>query len=641
VAACAGLKVLLDASVPFHRPFLLFFAGIMVAGWYGGRGPGLFATAVSAVIAGGMFVPNTWLFAGYAPADWLGLTLFVGEGGLMSYLTGRLRAARTRLGRVVDSNIIGMAFWRDGGEIIDANDALLDMLGRPRADLARGFRWQECAPPEWLWTHEAALADIRRAGVCAPYESVALTGDGRHVPIMCAGARVPGPRADEGVSWVIDITDRKRMEGQHRESLEIIETVNRMGQRLAAELDLGTLLQTVTDAVTQLTHAKFGAFFYNVTDEAGESYKLYTISGVPREAFSKFPMPRNTALFGPTFRGAGPIRSGDIVQDPRYGQSPPHHGMPAGHLPVRSYLAVPVVSRSGEVFGGLFLGHPEPDRFTERDERVVVGLAAQTAVAIDNARLYESERNARTAAEAASRTKDEFLSVLSHELRTPLASMLSWLRVLRGKKALPAERVEQALASMERSARLQAKLVEDLLDVSRIVTGRLRLDLRPVGLAGIARAALQTVTPAAEAKGVRLLADLDGADPVVAGDADRLQQVVWNLLSNAVKFTPGGGEVRVWIEVAARHARLVVRDTGRGIPREFLPSVFERFQQADTPSTRAEGGLGLGLAIVRHLVELHGGTVGVESPGEGAGATFMVTLPVLTGRMALDVDAAS
>jgi len=640
VAIAVALKVLLDALMAFESPFLLSFGAIMVAGWYGGFGPGILATIVTAIVADFFFLRPHHSFFGHTLEQNVRLLLFVLEGVLTSYLCGRLRSAQTRLGRVVDSDMIGILFWRDGGQITDANDAFLRMLGRTRAELQQGLSWRDLIAPDRVQLNVRALEEIRTAGVCPPFESEALRRDGARFPIMCAGASLEQPHAGRGVSWVVDISDRKQVESQLRESVDVIETVNRIGQRLAAELDLSTLVQTVTDAATQLTRARFGAFFYNVTTDVGESYMLYALSGVPREAFAKFPMPRNTALFGPTFRGAAPIRLGDVKQDARYGRSEPHHGMPPGHLPVTSYLAVPVVSRSGKVLGGLFFGHPEADVFTERDERIVVGLAAQAAVTIDNARLYDSERNARAAAEAASRTKDEFLSVLSHELRTPLASMLSWLRVLRSGKAVPAPRVPQALESMERSTRLQAKLVEDLLDVSRIVTGRLRLDLRPVSFATVVRAALDTVAPAAEAKGVRIEAQLAG-DSLVAGDADRLQQVAWNLLSNAVKFTPRGGQVHVAIDVVTQHARLLIRDTGRGIPRDFLPSVFERFKQADTPASRTEGGLGLGLAIVRHLVELHGGIVSVESGGEGTGATFVVTLPVLTRTAALRVEAAS
>jgi GAF domain-containing protein/anti-sigma regulatory factor (Ser/Thr protein kinase) len=196
--------------------------------------------------------------------------------------------------------------------------------------------------------------------------------------------------------------DRDRAEERLREESRIAETLRRAGEALAQDLDTQRVVQTVTDAATEVTEAAFGAFFYNVVDRAGESYLLYALSGAPMEAFDRFGLPRNTPIFGPTFAGEGVVRLDDVTKDPRYGTMPPHHGMPAGHLPVCSYLAVPVYSRTGEVLGGLFFGHPEPGRFTPLHERIVVGMAAQAAIAFDNARLYESERTARTAAESAS-----------------------------------------------------------------------------------------------------------------------------------------------------------------------------------------------------------------------------------------------
>ncbi|HEU5196574.1 MAG TPA: ATP-binding protein, partial [Methylomirabilota bacterium] len=411
-----------------------------------------------------------------------------------------------------------------------------------------------------------------------------------------------------------------------REERETRETIHRTGQLLAAELTLERLVQGVTDACTRLCRAAFGAFFYNVVDAPGESYTLYAISGVPREKFAGFPLPRNTALFAPTFSGQGAVRIDDVLQDSRYGKSAPYYGMPPGHLPVRSYLAVSVVSRSGEVIGGLFFGHPEPGVFTARDEEVIQALAPQIATAIDNARLYERQQSARADAEAANTLKDEFLATLSHELRTPLNAVLGWTRMLR-RGVLDAPTATRALEVIERNAGAQLQLIEDLLDVSRIITGKLRLDVGPVEPAVVVEAALDAVRPAAEAKGIRLQPVLDPRAGPVSGDADRLQQVVWNLLSNAIKFTPRGGRVQVQVARANSHVEIVVTDTGQGITAEAMPHIFERFRQADSGSQRAHGGLGIGLALVKHLVEVHGGSVHAASAGPDQGATFTVKLP--------------
>ena len=443
-----------------------------------------------------------------------------------------------------------------------------------------------------------------------------------------------------GMTGVVqDISERKYAEEALRDETRILELLNKTGTTLASKLDLPTLLQAVTDAATQLSGAKIGAFFYTPVDEQSASYPPSTLSGAPRDAFQKLGYPRAKALFGPTFRGEGPIRCADVLKDPRYEEREPRKI--AGPPPVRSYLAVSVVSRSGEVIGGLFFGHPELGMFTERTERIIIGVAAQAAVVIDNARLYEaaqkaaeererlldSERFARAEAERMSEMKDEFLANLSHELRTPLQSTLGWAQVLRGRTT-DAAAVNLGLQTIERSARVQTQLIEDLLDMSRITSGKVRLDVQPLEPASFIEAAIETIRFGADAKGIRLDALLDHAAGPVSGDPNRLQQVIWNLPSNAIQFTPKDGKVRVLLERVDSHIEISVADTGIGIKSEFIDHVFERFRQADASTTRRYGGLGLGLSIVKHLVELHGGTVRVSSGGEGCGSTFVVRLPL-------------
>lgn len=241
--------------------------------------------------------------------------------------------------------------------------------------------------------------------------------------------------------------------------------------------------------------------------------------------------------------------------------------------------------------------------------------------------LLESERSARTEAERASRMKDEFLATLSHELRTPLNAILGWSQIL-ASGSRDADDLAEGLRTIERNARAQTQIIEDLLDMSRIISGKVRLDVQRIDLASVVHGAVETVRPAAEAKGIRLQAVLDPSSGPVSGDPNRLQQVLWNLLTNAIKFTPRGGRVQVLLERVNSHLELSVIDTGEGIKPEFLPHVFDRFRQADATTTRRHGGLGLGLAIVKQLVELHGGNIRVKSPGMGMGATFIVSLPL-------------
>ena len=331
------------------------------------------------------------------------------------------------------------------------------------------------------------------------------------------------------------------------------------------------------------------------------------------------------------------------------------------HVVMQSFLGAPILSPT-HAYGWLYLTNKlDAEEFSEADERLAVTLATQVAASYENARLYtEAQRHAdelqqevaerkqaeeerarllireqaaRAEAERANRTKDEFLATLSHELRTPLTAILGWTHLIRGGN-LDASMMGRALETIERNARSQSQLIDDLLDVSRIITGKLALDLRPVEFASIIEATIDTVRPMAEAKSIHVEPQLKTSHCMVAGDAARLQQVVWNLFSNAVKFTPEGGHVRVSLKCDEKHVELEVKDTGQGISKNFLPYIFDRFRQADGTTTRKHGGLGLGLAIVRHLLELHGGTIRAASDGDGQGSTFTLSLPLASASSA-------
>jgi signal transduction histidine kinase/DNA-binding response OmpR family regulator len=678
------------------------------------------------------------------------------------------------------------------------------------------------------------LRAVRNSGFEAPV--IMLTGQGDEqlaVELMKAGAADYLSKSTLGPDLARSIASAVELH-RAREAVRDVQLQNaalrRIGTAISANLDLHDIVQKVTDEATSLCRAAFGAFFYNVADPERGSYMLYALSGVSRDHFDKFPMPRVTAIFGPTFRGECIMRSDDITKDPRYGKSAPYYGMPEGHLPVRSYLAVSVVSRSGEVHGGLFFGHANPGVFGERDERMLEAVAGQAALAIDNAQLYQASQRARAEAEIdrdryraamlatkeaerslellantgkvavstsdpsamleavarvfvpgyadwcsivlrddagrlnlaacassdpsiaavirsftarhplrptttagspqvarsgsphlmsevteadlramanddddalqelrglelrsalvvplmaqgrvlgtlslcsrsperrfsaadiplveevglrtaaaiessrlyvvaqqerqraeeANRAKDEFLAVVSHEIRNPLNAIMGWANVLLTGSLGP-EQTKRAIATIERNAKAQAQLIEDLLDVSRIVTGKMRIEVGPVEIVRVVENALDVVRHAADAKGVRLQPILDrGAGPLM-GDADRLQQVVWNLLSNAVKFTGKGGRVVIRLQRIDSSVMIIVEDTGEGIDPLFLPHVFDRFRQADMATTRTKQGLGLGLAIVRHIAELHGGSIDAFSEGQGKGSTFTLRLPV-------------
>jgi signal transduction histidine kinase len=479
-------------------------------------------------------------------------------------------------------------------------------------------------PAELQGEEDEVLRKIRNGEKVEHYETIRQRKNGERLSISLTVS----PIRDEsgavvGASKIArDITERTRLKAELLEHAANTQKLSDVGAVVARTLDRETIVQKVTDTATSLTHAEFGAFFYNVRDpKSGDAYMLYALAGASREKFAHFPHPRATAIFAPTFRGEGVVRLDDVTADPRFGHNAPFHGLPPGHLPVRSYLAVPVKQINGGVLGGLFFGHSKAGMFTEQHERLATGIASWATLALENARLYSE-------AQDANRVKDEFLAVLSHELRTPLNAILGYARLLRGNM-LPPDQIPRGLETLERNARWLTQIVDDVLDVSRIISGKIRLDVQHVDVSSIVNNAVATVQPGADAKGVRIQMVIDPRTGPVSGDPNRLQQVCWNLLSNAVKFTPKGGRIQVTLERVNSHIQLAVSDTGIGIKPDFLPLVWERFRQADAGPTRKTGGLGLGLAIVRHIVEMHGGSVHVASAGENQGSTFTVRLPMM------------
>lgn len=437
-----------------------------------------------------------------------------------------------------------------------------------------------------------------------------------------------------------DVDEVRRTQEALKDESRILELLNLSGTAIASTLDLQQLVQTVTDAATEISGARFGAFFYNVINDQGEALLLYTLSGAPRSAFEKFGLPRNTPIFNPTFKGEGVIRSGDITQDPRYGKMAPHHGMPSGHLPVRSYLAVPVTSRSGEVIGGLFFGHPETDMFTERAERLVLGVAAQAAIGIDNAQLYEARKKAQEAlgeahellelrvAERTARLSDavaqmeEFSYTVSHDLRAPLRGMQAYSQALLEDcgevLATRPHAIEYLQRIADNAARLD-KMALDVLTFSRVTRGELKLER--VNLDRLVRELVEHYAimraPDAEIH-IEPLADVLGHEP-------SLTQVMSNLLTNAIKFVLPGEipRVRVWTESQGEEVRIWVQDSGVGIDPRYQHRLFRMFERIHPDADYH--GTGVGLAVVRKATERMHGTVGVESDGK-TGSKFWVQL---------------
>ena len=407
------------------------------------------------------------------------------------------------------------------------------------------------------------------------------------------------------------------------------EVIAQISRTINASLDFDAVLQAVADAAQELLACEVTRIA--LWDDTGEAMVYRYTVGTRYTDYGNVRLHPGKGLVGAVITTGEPARTADVFDDPR---SNPDYFVLARADGIVSSMAVPIRVRS-RVEGVIYFAHRTRRPFTDQDELIAMRLADHAGVALQNAELYRGEQRARAEAETANRSKDEFLAFLSHELRTPLQSMLGWVRLLR-RGALDRAAAARALETIDRNAQAQARIIGDLLDISRIVAGKLRIELRPLNLVAVVNAAVESARPEAAARGIRLETTVDEDAAEVEGDAERLQQVLANLLSNALKFTPSGGSVEVCLERDRARARIAVRDTGPGIAADILPYVFDRFRQADSSETRAHGGLGLGLAIVRHLVELHRGTVRAESGGTAPGATLIVELPLSRAAQAAE-----
>ena len=434
-----------------------------------------------------------------------------------------------------------------------------------------------------------------------------------------------------------DITERKRAEQALRDAEQravreyetLLNRLTHLAESLGTARDHLTVFRDLRD-FTVVSVPCIGIFISLYDEARGVRVAKFAWGDNEEVDVSTLP-PMPVSSQGPNSQA---VRTGNVVITNDYwtlkqkgrGQVGVLVGPDNGLRP-QSSLVVPMRTM-GRIVGTIEVQSYENEAY--RDEHVTaMKMAANlAAVAIENMRLLQFETRARENAEQANRLKDEFLATLSHELRTPLTAILGWAHMLRDLR-VDEKTFDTAIEIIERNARMQQQIVDDILDVSRIITGQLQLEVEPTDMRAVVEAAADTVRPAVAAKGINLSLNFDPGVAPVMGEPRRLQQVVWNLLQNAVKFTPIGGEIRVRVERAGSHARLSVTDTGVGISRNFLPHVFDRFRQGDQSTTRSYGGLGLGLSIVRHVVELHGGTVRAESEGEGRGSTFTVELPVL------------
>lgn len=463
------------------------------------------------------------------------------------------------------------------------------------------------------------------------HEDVFIRRDGTFFPVLVAASPIfdDSGRPVSTVIEVRDVTERRRAEAATLRRSEQLRRLAATATQINAAADVASMMRLVAEEARALVDAHQA-----VVSTVADGHWAEAIDAV---ALSSQYVSRDTAttpatvtildLFAQTRK---PVRltRGGAATHPGFMHS---HAATDDYKPLQGLLAVPMSAQDGRTIGLIQLTDKQEGEFDSDDEAMLVQLAQLASVALENQYLYAKEQAARARAEEASRLKDEFLATISHELRTPLTAFLGYGQLLQRRKH-DEEYVARTVDKMVQSALVQAQLVEDLLDVSQIASGKFRLELQPLDFATVIHAAIDTIRPTIAAKALQLEVDLGSAASTINGDAGRLQQVVWNLLSNAAKFTPSGGKITVRLQIDEHEACLSVSDTGQGIRLEFLPFVFDRFRQADSTTQRVHGGLGLGLAIVRHFVELHAGTVTAASPGPGQGAVFTVRLPLAIGQ---------
>jgi PAS domain S-box-containing protein len=607
IVTATSLRFVLAPVLGEGVPFILYYPAIVLCAWFGGLRSSLFATALGGAIAWYMFFPPHYSFAISGSAMIAQLLTYLLSGILISYLGNSRHRARKRtelsttqarrgkeelrvtLASVGDGVITTdrqgvVTFLNNMAEIL-TGQTQAEAVGKPFHQVLKIIDENTRQPLE----NPAAKVLEQNQSAKLPPNTILISKDGSERFIEDSIAPLRDEHGDVfGVVLIFrDITERKSAEEAQYRLAAIVESSD--------DAIIGKTLQGVITSWNKGAEKVFG---YSASEAVEQSIHLI----IPEERQKE-----EEHILARLARGER-IEHFETVRRRK-----------DGSLIDISLTVSPILDGDGHIIGA---------------SKIARDITEGKRIEEERKQILDREKAARARAEEASRLKDEFLATVSHELRSPMNGMLGWLNLIQGGK-LDQEGVSQAIDTIERNARSQMRLIEDLLEVSRTIMGKTRLNIGMVDVFSTVKSALDAIRPAADAKAIRLQAILDPMARPISGDPDRLQQVVWNLLSNAIKFTPKGGRVQIILRSRNSHVEIIVADTGQGISQEFLPHVFERFKQASAGSTRKHGGLGLGLAIVRNLVELHGGTVTAESPGEGKGATFTIKLPVMIATEAV------
>jgi len=596
VVVMAALRGVLDPFIHEQFPFVTLFPAVLLSAWYGGLRPALLAVALSALVAWYFFLTPRFSLELKSVEEMIGLSVFMMVGVAIAYLGGLMNAAQHEAGRnagviteteqrkaaMLDTALDCIVTIDEHDKIIEFNLAAERTFGYRRDEVLGRSMGELIIPPNQREAHLKGMAHLMATGegpiLNQRLELSAMRRDGTEFPVELAIMRLPGGGPPLFTGYLRDITHRKQAEDGLRES----------EQRFRAMADNIPQLAWMTDKDGWI-------FWYN---RRWFDYTGTTLPEMEGWGWTKVHHPDHADRIVESFGRC--VRAGVAWED---------------QFPLRS--------KTGEY--RWFLSRAMPIR--DESGTIVRWFGTNTDVE-DSRQTQEREKRSLELAERNGKIKDEFLATLSHELRTPMTAILGWAAILRKKADTLTDDVRQGMEVIERNARLQAQIIEDLLDMSRIVSGKLRMNVQVMNVGTVMNAAVDAVRPSAEAKEIRLQVICDPVSGEIRGDPDRLQQVIYNLLTNAVKFTSKGGRVQVVCQRVNSHVEISVADSGAGIAPEFLPYVFERFRQQDAATTRKFGGLGLGLAIVKQLVELHGGKVQVASEGVGKGATFTVHLPV-------------
>ncbi|HUG53860.1 MAG TPA: ATP-binding protein [Vicinamibacteria bacterium] len=652
VGAAGGLWWAMRPVLGSEFPLTFFVLAVAASAWIGGFGPGLLAT-LAALVAADVFSFSSSAALPITPAGHtIRLAIFAVAAVAISIASEKRRRAilraedaaveaeergtelvrsQDRFQRIVETAQEGIWHVDAEGRTVYVNRHMAGMLGYEPEELIGGVAF-DLVPEEDAASARQAWAR-RERGEAERVEFRFRHREGHLVWLRATATPVFERGQFAGAfAMLTDVTGERRSEAALRASETRKETQLAVTQVLAQATELPQSMTRVLEATGRGLGWSCGAL-WRVDREANvlRCSQFWAQAELPAAEFEE--ATRRTALSpgvglpGRVWTATESAWISDLGKDVDFPRK-----AAAAAAGLRSGFAFPIL------FGRECLGVLEFFSETARDADAellgtFLGVGSQVGQFMERMRiererqtLLESERAARRDAEAANRAKDEFLATLSHELRTPLNAIVGWAHLLRTGQLDPGQ-TARAVEVIDRNAKAQSQIVADVLDVSRIVMGKLRLEVRPVELSAVVQEALETLRPAAAAKELDVTLDV-GAGGKVSGDPDRLQQIVWNLVANAIKFTPAGGQIRVRLERLQGHLDVVVEDSGVGIRPDFLPHVFERFRQSDSSSTRAHGGLGLGLALVRHLVELHGGSVSATSRGEGQGSTFIVSLPL-------------